>query len=118
MSRWYKFGISLVATVVLVFMVGTSKASAQYPSVGIGIHMGHNAWGHSMHSPLRRSNYYSRSYRSRVFSPRVYRSYSVRPWYHDTSHYDYHAPQLVPHGNHFDYVPGHYDLHRTGHWHW
>lgn len=36
--------------------------------------------------------------------------------WHDTSHYDYHGPSLVPHGNHYDYVPGHYDLHRTGHW--
>lgn len=38
-----------------------------------------------------------------------------RTW-HDTSHLDYHGPSLVPHGNHLDYVPGHYDVHRTGHW--
>ena len=37
--------------------------------------------------------------------------------YHDTTHLDYHAPSLVPHGNHYDYRPGHYDVHRTGHWH-
>jgi hypothetical protein len=37
--------------------------------------------------------------------------------WHDTSHYDYHRPSLVPHGNHYDYVPGHYDYHRSGHWH-
>ncbi|MEJ7591324.1 MAG: hypothetical protein WKF77_07230 [Planctomycetaceae bacterium] len=36
--------------------------------------------------------------------------------WHDTSHLDYHSPSLVPHGNHLDYVPGHYDVHRTGHW--
>lgn len=36
--------------------------------------------------------------------------------WHDTSHYDYHAPGFVPHGNHVDYVPGHYDFHREGHW--
>jgi hypothetical protein len=39
-----------------------------------------------------------------------------RPTWHDTSHFDYHPPQLVPHGNHFDYQPGHFDFHRTGHW--
>lgn len=36
--------------------------------------------------------------------------------WHDTSHLDYHAPSLVPHRGHLDYVPGHYDVHRTGHW--
>ncbi len=36
--------------------------------------------------------------------------------WHDTSHLDYHGPSLVPHRGHFDYVPGHYDVHRTGHW--
>ncbi len=37
--------------------------------------------------------------------------------WHDTTHYDYHAPSLRWHGDHVDFVPGHYDLHRTGHWH-
>jgi hypothetical protein len=37
--------------------------------------------------------------------------------YHDTTHLDYHPPQLIPHGNHYDVQPGHYDVHRTGHWH-
>jgi len=38
-------------------------------------------------------------------------------WYHDTGHYDYHPPSVQWHGDHFDYVPGHYDYHNTGHWH-
>ena len=38
-----------------------------------------------------------------------------RTW-HDTTHLDYHGPSLVPHRGHLDYVPGHYDVHRTGHW--
>jgi len=37
--------------------------------------------------------------------------------YHDTTHFDYHAPSFQRHGNHIDFVPGHYDLHRTGHFH-
>ena len=33
------------------------------------------------------------------------------------SHYDYHPTTVVPHGNHYDVQPGHYDLHRGGHGH-
>lgn len=40
------------------------------------------------------------------------------PVWHDTTHLDYHPGGLVPHRNHFHYVPGHYDVHRTGHYHW
>lgn len=40
----------------------------------------------------------------------------VHSTWHDTSHLDYHGPSLVPHRGHFHYVPGHYDVHRTGHW--
>ena len=36
--------------------------------------------------------------------------------WHDTTHWDYHPGYVVPHGNHYDYVPGHYHLHRDGHW--
>lgn len=42
--------------------------------------------------------------------------YSPRIW-HDTTHYDYHPTTIVPHGNHFHIQPGHYHLHRSGHWH-
>lgn len=45
----------------------------------------------------------------------VYGGHNHQVW-HDTSHLDYHAPSLVPHRGHYDYVPGHYHLHRTGHW--
>ena len=37
--------------------------------------------------------------------------------YHDTSHYDYHPTEIRRHGNHWHVQPGHYDFHRTGHWH-
>ena len=48
----------------------------------------------------------------------VYTTYGggIHRTWHNTSHLDYHAPSLVPHRGHFDYVPGHYDVHRTGHW--
>src|SRR5687767_1672434 len=38
-------------------------------------------------------------------------------YWHDTTHLDYHPGYVVPHYDHYDYVPGHYDVHRTGHWH-
>ena len=37
--------------------------------------------------------------------------------YHNTSHYDYHAPSAYVHRNHIDVSPGHYDYHRSGHRH-
>lgn len=41
-----------------------------------------------------------------------------RVW-HDTSHLHYHSGGLVPHYDHYHYVPGHWDVHHTGHWdHW
>lgn len=43
------------------------------------------------------------------------RGHAHRTW-HDTSHYDYHPPSLVPHRNHYHYIPGHYHWHQTGHW--
>ena len=39
-----------------------------------------------------------------------------QPVWHDTSHYDYHPGYYVPHGNHLDFVPGHYDFHQSGHY--
>jgi hypothetical protein len=67
------------------------------------------------------------------FSPGIslyssgYRGYNVgyggislnvgSPRWHDTSHYDYHPGSFQRHRNHFHYVPGHDDLHRSGHFH-
>ena len=47
-----------------------------------------------------------------------FNGYGRAPVWHDTTHYDYHPGGYVPHGNHIHYVPGHYDLHRSGHYHW
>lgn len=56
--------------------------------------------------------YYSgRSYGSSYGS-----CYRPSPVWHDTSHYDYHPTQVVPHRDHYHVIPGHYDYHRSGHW--
>ena len=68
------------------------------------------------------NNYYGNSYGNRYYDQGYGDSWVGRGnrygrvW-HDTSHYDYHQPSLVPHGDHYDYVPGHYHYHRSGHWH-
>jgi hypothetical protein len=36
--------------------------------------------------------------------------------WHDTTHHDYHPGGYVPHYNHYHYMPGHYDVHHSGHW--
>ncbi len=89
------------AVVAGSLLLGTETASAQ--------------WG--------RSYGYGNSYRGYGNYNRGYHnhgSYYVRPnrsYWHDTSHWDYHPGTFVPHGNHYHYIPGHYDYHRQGHWH-
>lgn len=48
---------------------------------------------------------------------RSYHGYrgGYRTW-HDTTHLDWHPGGYVRHGNHYDYIPGHYDVHHDGHW--
>jgi len=49
----------------------------------------------------------------------IYSGYAPsRPVWHNTTHYDYHPPEVYRHRNHYHVAPGHYDLHRTGHWHY
>ena len=62
-------------------------------------------------------NYYSGTrYSNRGWNDGYYGRSRGNVW-HDTSHYDYHPTTVVPHGDHYDVIPGHYDYHRTGHWH-
>ncbi|MBL4885931.1 MAG: hypothetical protein JKY95_15540 [Planctomycetaceae bacterium] len=72
------------------------------------------------------SNNYSNNYSnsSRYGNYNNYNNYNRRsngysyrsPSYHNTSHYDYRGPSLQRHSSHLDFVPGHYDYHRTGHY--
>jgi hypothetical protein len=43
---------------------------------------------------------------------------SYGPVWHDTSHWDYHPGGYISHGSHLHYVPGHFDFHSSGHYHW
>jgi hypothetical protein len=100
------------AAVVVMAVAGTNSAQAggirfSYGSGG-HYHGGHiRGYGHGGHVHGGRFGLY----------PNV-GLYPRGGLWHDTSHWDYHPAQVVPHGNHLHIVPGHYDYHQTGHWHW
>ena len=94
--------------------LGASEASAQW-----GHHGGHHGVHHGGHHGAHFGGQIARPSYSSYFSGGL--GYGIgyqvrRPVYHDTTHLDYHRPSLQRHGNHFHVVPGHYDVHRTGHY--
>lgn len=104
-----RFALLTCAAVAAAFATSDAEAGHRnhnhYRNGGFSISFGNGGFYGS---------YANRYYNSRRnFYPS--RGHVHRQW-HDTSHYDYHPPELVPHGNHFHYQPGHYDLHQTGHW--
>ena len=122
MKRW----ILGLVTVAAISLVGAATASAQgYGGYGCGAPSGGYSAGYGGHS----AGYggYSAGY-----AP-GYNAYSGNGGYaagfggsnlnyggtrwHDTSHLDYHPGSIQRHRLHFHYVPGHYDLHRSGHRH-
>jgi len=58
--------------------------------------------------------YYNFNYNGWGHSGGFYQYGAMR--FHDTSHFDYAPPVLYPHGNHYHYIPGHYDYHQKGYW--
>ncbi|TWU24106.1 hypothetical protein Pla52o_20300 [Novipirellula galeiformis] len=76
-----------------------------------GYHRGHHHGYHSSYTPRYRSSYRS------GYGGYGHYGHGYRGSYHDTSHYDWHPTQVIRHGNHWDIQPGHYDYHRSGHWH-
>jgi len=98
MSRFTKFAAALIAVVG----IGAVAQAGHY-----GCDFGYGS----------RSFYGTRSYGYSGWSTSRYRSNFRTPIYHDTSHWDYHPPSIYRHRNHFHVQPGHYDWHRTGHWH-
>ena len=124
-----------VGAVLALSFVGASNASAQHYGCNSGFggrsyHGGYSSPGLSVSIGYRNvgayptQNYEYSGYNSRFGGYNQSVGYggflsqrgSVHRTWHDTSHLDYHAPSLVPHRGHLDYVPGHYHLHRTGHW--
>ena len=117
--------VAAAAAVALCFVAGADQAEARGFHIqaggvqvvvgnphgyGYGRHVvGYGGYGHRGYGHVQRS-YYGGGYGGWHGH-----GHGHSRW-HDTSHYDYHGPSLVPHGNHYDYVPGHYHFHREGHW--
>ncbi|MDG2223960.1 MAG: hypothetical protein P8L85_21445 [Rubripirellula sp.] len=69
---------------------------------GVGISIGVGRYG------SYRSPYHAGHYRTH---------YGRRPYYHDTTHHDWHRTEVSRHRNYYHVRPGHWDVHRSGHWH-
>lgn len=117
-----------MSAVLALGVFGADQASAQVCNYGGGYGGGYGGYGGGYGSGI--SGVYSTPrFSIQIGSSRGYSNYggfnrghygygggvAHRTW-HDTSHYDYHPPTLVPHRNHYHVIPGHYDLHQTGHW--
>ena len=116
MSSLFRLACIPVFAFGLALMTGGQKADAGGFSIHIGNYGYGNYGGYRSYRPTYNPSTYYRHGRTHAPTYNYYRSYGgyhhpVRP------HYDYHAPSLVPHGNHLDYVPGHYDFHHGGHLH-
>jgi hypothetical protein len=90
-----------VVAAISLFAAGTSSAQAQW----YGSYGGYGGWnqpyyGHYHHNV----NPYTATWGGGHLH------------WHDTSHYHYQPPTVVPHRNHYHYQPGGYYLHQQGHW--
>ena len=91
MTRNRVLTIAAVVVALGVFTALPNTASAQWGNYGNG-YGNYNSWNYG------------------------WGGQAPRRW-HDTSHWDYHPTTVVPHGNHYHVMPGHYDFHQTGHMH-
>ncbi|WP_146523432.1 hypothetical protein [Stieleria varia] len=117
MSKVITWASSGLLAIAAMFTVSGPSANADF-----GLRPGQGGYYARMPSyrPILPSNRtIVPTYRYNSYSLPVYPSYRSH-WngYHPRRpHLDYHGPSLVPHGNHYDYVPGHYDLHHGNHFH-
>jgi hypothetical protein len=134
-QRWIVGFVTLIALAVITSTASAQGFGGRRGGHHGGIHDGHHGGQHGhVHRGGHRSNFgyggHVHGYRSGigVYSS-GYRGFSVGvgglnlnfggyPQWHDTSHLHYHPGSFQRHGNHYDFVPGHYDLHRSGHYHW
>jgi len=49
------------------------------------------------------------------YGPSFNSNYGAVPRYYAQPHWDFHPGTIRRHGNHYDVIPGHYDLHIPGH---
>lgn len=98
----------LTGALAMVAALGTFDSSAK--ASDFALHIGGRGYHVDIGRPHYRTAYYGGYGPSNCYGgPR-------RVW-HDTTHLDYHPGEFVRHRGHYHYVPGHYDVHETGHWH-
>lgn len=120
-----KYLVAATAAVALCFVAGAEQAEARgfhFQSGRVHVDVGNphrsfygggrsygGGYGHTV-------GYGNRGYNQSFYRGAHGGGHGGHGAWHNTSHYDWHAPSLRRHGNHFDLVPGHYDYHRTGHY--
>ena len=97
-----------------VAVIGLVEANSADAGIRLSFGFGNSRCG-SGFGGYSNSYYRGSSYGNSYYRP-TFQSYR-RPYYHDTSHYDYHPTTIQRHRDHYHIIPGHYHLHRTGHWH-
>lgn len=107
---------------------GIGLAAPQSADAGIRVtfgsgHYGHGHYGHGHYGRSHYGHYGyggGYGYRGGFYSNSFYGRPSYGGFYggghYDYPHYDYHPTTIVPHGNHYHVIPGHYDFH-YGHHH-
>jgi hypothetical protein len=122
MKRW----ILTFVTVLAIGLIGSATASAQgYGHLGGGygyggIDCGYGGYGGGFAPNYNRYDAFSVHSRGIGFGGSgigLSVGFGRAPVWHDTSHLHYPPGGVVRHRNHFHGVPGHYDVHRSGHWH-
>ena len=117
MSKLLIKGIAVAIAAIVLTSVSTGAAQAQ--QCGYGGFGGYGGHG-NLYSSGVRLQIGSVGYSNFGYAP-VYNyrpAYHVGPTWHDTSHRHYHGPSVSRHRGHYHVTPGHYHLHRSGHWHW
>lgn len=113
MKRFIHRGSICLAVLAAATFATTSTASA-----GDHHHHGHRGGFRSAYGGISIGGYRGYGGYNRGYGYGGYGYGYTQPRWHDTSHYDYHPTTVVPHGNHYHVIPGHYDYHQTGHWHY
>ncbi len=100
--------------IAMAMTTDTSTAKADGFAIQVG-RFGFSSYGngYGRYGGHDYRNFRSPSYRNYYPSDRSYHRGYFNHRRHP--HLDWHGPSLVPHGNHLDYVPGHYDVHYGGH---
>jgi hypothetical protein len=97
------------AAVLPLWLIDVDASTAQAQGIHIrsgGIHVDVGSPHRHGHRHYRRGRHYGRRLHG----------WADHSHWHNTTHLDYHPGGLVRHYDHYDYVPGHFDVHRSGHW--